>query len=579
MTLSLAVEDYVAIGVMLVVSAAIGLYFRFSGDRQKTMNEFLMGGKNMSIMPVAFSLMATFMSSIAIIGIPAEIYMYGMQMTVWVIGLPFGCAIASYACLPAYYDLNVSTAYEYLELRFGKTTRKVAAFTFIVRSILYTAVVLYSPSLALNAVTSLSTWTSILSLAAVCIFYCSLGGLKAVLWTDVFQATLMFVAVASVVVKGTLDVGFIDLFDISAKGERMTFFNMSPSLTERYTFWNTFVSGLFFGFESFGTNQSQVQRFLSVGNLRKAQWAMFLSVVLTVIFKVFCSLSGMVMYGIYFDCDPMQNPAVHLSSPDQMMPYSIMKLLSNVIFLPGLCIAGMFSGALSSVSSSLNSMTAVTMEDFIRPHCHCKRFTEKWMSRVAKLLAIVFGGLSLLVILCVVNFRGVIEASHVLNTIPIGALAGVYVLAMFTTTANEPGILIGLVSGITVHAWIAIGAYLTKKKIVPLPRSIAGCPAFTNGMSVDENLPLFGQNVSSSFVTEAGNIVEIVSEESRYIFPLYTLSFLWFPVIGMIVSMIVGYLASFLIVIQASMAHLPISPRDLSESVKEENLNLTSETP
>ncbi|GFQ64624.1 sodium-coupled monocarboxylate transporter 1 [Trichonephila clavata] len=521
----------------------------------------------MSIMPVAFSLMATFMSSIAIIGIPAEIYMYGMQMSVWVIGLPFGCAIASYACLPAYYDLEVSTAYEYLEMRFGKTTRKVAAFTFIIRSILYTAVVLYSPSLALNAVTSLSTWTSILSLAAVCVFYCSLGGLKAVLWTDVFQATLMFVAVASVVVKGAADIGFSDIFDISAKGERLNFLNMSTSLTERYTFWNTFLSGLFFGFESFGTNQAQVQRFLSVGNLRKAQQAMFLSVILTVIFKVFCSLSGLVLYGIFFDCDPMQNPAVHLSSPDQMMPYSILKLLSNVTFLPGLCIAGMFSGALSSVSSSLNSMTAVTMEDFIRPHCHWKGFTEKWMSRVAKLLAIVFGGLSLLVILCVVNFRGVIEASHVLNTIPVGALAGVYVLAMFTTTANEPGILIGLVSGITVHAWIAIGAYLTKVKIAPLPRSTAGCPAFTNGTSLEENFPLLGQNVSSSFVTEAGNIAEIVSEENRYIFPLYALAFLWYPVIGMIVSIIVGYLASYLIAAEDSVPTLRLSLHSLIRSL------------
>ncbi|GFT24613.1 sodium-coupled monocarboxylate transporter 1 [Nephila pilipes] len=511
------------------------------------MNEFLMAGKNMSIIPVGFSLMATFMSAIAIIGTPAEIYMYGTQFCVWLIGLPIGCMIASYGCLPTYYDLDVSTAYEYLEMRFGKTTRKIAGFTFILRSIFYTAVVLYSPSLALNAVTGLSTWTSILSLAAVCTFYCSLGGLKAVLWTDVFQATLMFVAVASVVLKGVSDMGFTEILDISDKGGRLIFFNMSPSLTERYTFWNSFLSGIFFGFETFGTNQAQVQRFLSVGNLKKAQWALFLSLILIIIFKVFCFSAGLVLYAIFYDCDPMQNPDIHLSSPDQIMPYSIGKLLANVLFLPGLCIAGMFSGALSSVSSSLNSMTAVTMEDFIRPHCHCKSFTDKWMNRVAKLLAIVFGGLSLLVILCVVNFRGVMEASNVLNGIPVGSIAGVYILAMFTTTANEPGILVGCVSGITVNAWIAIGAYLTKTKVTHLPLSIAGCTASTNETSFADHFHLYAQNSSSLFTTKTENIAEILNEENRFDFPLYTISFWWYPIIGMIVSVTVGYLSSLLI--------------------------------
>ncbi|PRD19848.1 UNVERIFIED_CONTAM: slc5a8 [Trichonephila clavipes] len=237
MAQSLAVQDYDIIFVVLAVSSVIGIYFRFSGGRQKTMEEFLMASKTMAVLPVAFSIMATFMSAIDIIGVPAEIYMYGMQMTTWLLGLPIGSLFASYACLPIYFDLDVSTSYEaialfmdfdlfYLEVRFGKTTRLIAAFSLIVRTVLFTAVVLYTPAIALNAVTGISTWTSILTLSAVCIFYCSLGGLKAVLWTDVFQALLMYIAAISIVVKGTLLLGFWEVVDISEKGGRLEFFKL-----------------------------------------------------------------------------------------------------------------------------------------------------------------------------------------------------------------------------------------------------------------------------------------------------------------------------------------------------------------
>ncbi|GFV11537.1 sodium-coupled monocarboxylate transporter 2 [Trichonephila clavipes] len=137
--------------------------------------------------------------------------------------------------------------------------------------ILYMSVVLYAPSLALNAVTGLSTWASVISLAAVCTFYCSLGGLKAVLWTDVFQALLMYITIIVVVVQITVIVGFNEVYDRAYAGERLILFNFSLDPTERYTFWNTVLSGVLFSFHTFGTNQAQIQRMMSVGNLKKAQ--------------------------------------------------------------------------------------------------------------------------------------------------------------------------------------------------------------------------------------------------------------------------------------------------------------------
>lgn len=108
----LGVVDYVVIGLMLSVSASVGLFFRFTGGRQKTTQEFLMAGKNMSIGPVAFSLMATYMSAISVLGIPAETYMHGTQFLMWMIGMPLGGLIAAYGMLPVFFQMDVSTAYE-----------------------------------------------------------------------------------------------------------------------------------------------------------------------------------------------------------------------------------------------------------------------------------------------------------------------------------------------------------------------------------------------------------------------------------------------------------------------------------
>ncbi|GBN56642.1 Sodium-coupled monocarboxylate transporter 1 [Araneus ventricosus] len=268
----LEIWDYMVIVLVLVVSTCIGLYFRFTGGRQKTLEEFILAGRNMAIFPAAVSILATFLSAIAMLGTPAEVYLYGLQMYAMLLGLPLGYLLCAFGCLPIYFDLNVSTSYEYLEIRFGKTIRNIAAFLFIFRAMFLTSLALYTPSLALNTVTGLSTWTSILTLSVVCSFYCSLGGLKAVIWTDVFQTILMWIPLIAIIVKGTLDIGFREILNMNTEGGRMILFNTSFDLTERYTFWNCVLLGVYIMIEFNTTMQSQVQRLLSVGNFKNAKW-------------------------------------------------------------------------------------------------------------------------------------------------------------------------------------------------------------------------------------------------------------------------------------------------------------------
>ncbi|NWH19328.1 SC5A6 protein, partial [Grus americana] len=143
--------DYSIFALLLVLSSAIGLFYALSGDRQRTVQEFLLANRNMGFLPVALSLLATFQSAVAILGVPSEIYRFGTEY--WFLGCSYflGLLIPAHVFIPVFYRLRITSTYEYLELRFNKTVRVFGTITFIFQMVIYMGVVLYAPSLALNA--------------------------------------------------------------------------------------------------------------------------------------------------------------------------------------------------------------------------------------------------------------------------------------------------------------------------------------------------------------------------------------------------------------------------------------------
>ncbi|GIX74622.1 putative sodium-dependent multivitamin transporter [Caerostris extrusa] len=300
---------------------------------------------------------------------------------------------------------------------------------------------------------------------------------------------------------------------------------------------------------------------LSVGDLRRAQHALLLSLPLILIFNLFTFWDGIVIYALFHDCDPMKDENVNLNSPDQLMPLTILKLFRHIPGLTGLCISGVFSASLSTVSSAVNSLTAVTMEDFIRPYCFCQRLSESWMAFIAKILAVGYGVLTLLLTFIVANFRGVIEASNVVFGMVGGPILGIYSLGMFTKTANEPGTMIGLMVGFVVNAWMGFGSYLTKHHVPALPQSTAGCPVNSTFSPIE-----FVNTTEEVFLEGGIEALGLAQEEEKYIFPVYKMSFMWFPFIGSCVVFLVGYAASFLL---SYWIHIPdVRPENMSPFVE-----------
>ncbi|XP_017598919.1 PREDICTED: sodium-dependent multivitamin transporter [Corvus brachyrhynchos] len=264
--------DYSIFALLLVLSSAIGLFYALTGDRQRTVQEFLLANRDMGCLPVALSLLASFQSAVAILGVPAEIFRFGTEY--WFLGCSYflGLLIPAHIFIPVFYRLRITSTYEYLELRFNKTVRVLGTVTFIFQMVIYMGVVLYAPALALNAVTGFDLWSAVLTMGLVCTLYTTLGGLKAVIWTDVFQTLVMLAGQVAVIVVGAWRVGgMARVWRVAEQEGKIAGIDIDPNPLERHTFWSLAVGGIFMMLSLYGVNQAQVQRYLSARSEREAK--------------------------------------------------------------------------------------------------------------------------------------------------------------------------------------------------------------------------------------------------------------------------------------------------------------------
>ncbi|XP_041952256.1 solute carrier family 5 member 6a isoform X2 [Alosa alosa] len=454
--------DYVIFVILLVASTGIGLFYAFSGGRQRTTQEFLLADRSMSCFPVSLSLLATFQSAVAILGAPSEVYTHGTQY--WFLGCSYflGLLIPAHIFIPVFYRLRLSSAYEYLELRFNKTVRICGTVTFIFQMVIYMGVVLYAPALALNAVTGFDLWGAVLAMGLVCTLYTTLGGLKAVIWTDVFQTIVMFAGQLAVIIVGTHQAGGItEVWRKAQNGNRISGLDLNPDPLERHTFWTLSVGGIFLMLALYGVNQAQVQRYLSSRTEQEAVMSCYVVFPCQQIVLTLGCLMGLVMYARYGEDSPLDKGYVQTN--DQMVLYFVMDVLRDLPGLPGLFVACLFSGALSTISSAFNSLATVTMEDLIKPYFPAMK--ESRATLLSKGLALGFGMVCLAMAYIASLMGSVLQAALSIFGMVGGPLLGVFCLGMFFPWANSVGALVGLVAGLVMAFWIGIGSFVTRLSV------------------------------------------------------------------------------------------------------------------
>ncbi|KAM9388152.1 LOW QUALITY PROTEIN: sodium-coupled monocarboxylate transporter 1 [Phaethornis superciliosus] len=525
--------DYVVFAAMLAVSATIGVYYAFVKRGQETSKEFLIGGRSMTAVPVAISLSASFMSAVTVLGTPAEIYRHGAMFCIFAIAYTVAVLGSSEIFLPVFYKLGITSTYEYLELRFNKNLRLCGTGLFIIQTVLYTGIVIYAPALALNQVTGFDLWGAVVATGLVCTFYCTVGGLKAVVWTDVFQVGIMVAGFSSVIIRAAAVQGGLGrIVNDSYYGGRLNFWDFNPSPFQRHTFWTIVIGGSFTWLGIYGVNQSQIQRYISCKTRFHAKLSLYINLLGLWVILTLSVLCGLALYSIYRDCDPWT--AKKVSALDQLMPYLVMDILSEFPGVPGLFVASAYSGTLSTVSSSINALAAVTVEDLIKPYF--PSLSEKKLSWISKGMSLFYGLVCIAMAALASVLGALLQAALTIFGIISGPLLGMFSLGILCSFANEIGAFVGLLSGFLISLWVGIGSQIyppQENSARPLHLSVAGC------------------NISSVNLTSTAIPLTTILNKPSTARPAladnwYSLSYLYFSTLGTLTTVAVGIIISLL---------------------------------
>ncbi|XP_017764407.1 PREDICTED: sodium-coupled monocarboxylate transporter 2-like isoform X1 [Eufriesea mexicana] len=527
---SFGVIDCAVFAGMLAVSAIIGVYQAYkSRKNEDAVREYLVGGQNMSIFPITMSLIASYISGITILGLPAEMYVYGTQFWSVVIADSFVSLTMAIVYLPVFYDLGITSSYEYLDLRFNGAVRLMGSAIFLVKMLLYIPLVIYVPALAFNQVTGINLHAIAILVCAVCIFYTTLGGLKAVVWTDAIQTIVMFGGVMVIAVIGTNRVGgFEQVWKRNRETDRIEFFDMDIDPTTRHTFWTVVIGNYLNWLASCSVNQAMVQRCLAMSSLKKANITIALMGIGIITIVSLSCYTGIVIFAAFHDCDPITTKQIR--KPDQLLPFYVMGITESIPGLPGLFVAGVFSAALSTMSTGLNSMSGVIYEDMIKPWLRVP-LSETATSRIMKATVVLTGTICVTLVFLVEKLSGLIQAAKSLSGITAGPLLGIFTMGMFFPIANSAGALVGGLVSLNLVAWISFGtqAAISSGKInFPVkPVSVDGC--------------------SESLRNQATNLTVIVETAIKeQPFFLYRMSYLWYTWIGFLTAIFVGLIVSWI---------------------------------
>ncbi|KAK0176391.1 hypothetical protein PV328_000534 [Microctonus aethiopoides] len=491
---------------MLGVSAIVGVYHAYKARKNPdAVREYLIGGQNMSIFPISMSLIASYISGIAILGLPAEMYVYGTQL--WSVVIADACVSLTMAIvyLPVFYRLQITSSYE----------------------LLYIPLVIYVPALAFNQVTGIDLHIVAPLVCAVCIFYTTLGGLKAVVWTDTIQTIVMFGGVIIVAILGTINAGGIDeVWRRNEASGRIEFFNMDPNPTVRHTFWTVVVGNYLNWLATCSVNQAMVQRCLAMPNLKKSNITIMIMAIGIISIVSLSCYTGIVIYATFYDCDPVTTKQIR--KPDQLLPFFVMKISDSVPGLPGVFVSGVFSAALSTMSTGLNSMSGVIYEDMIKPLLK-NPLSQVAASRVMKFLVILIGIICVAFVFLVDKLGGLIQAGKSLSGITAGPLLGIFTLGMFFPSANSTGALTGALISLNLVAWISLGTQT----------------AISNGIINFPVKPVSIEGCSESLKKSSANLTSIIKDAiGEEPFFLYRMSYLWYTWIGFLTAILVGLTVS-----------------------------------
>lgn len=462
-----------SIVLFLYIAAVVGFGCWFA-KRSKTTGEFMAAGGRLPGWAVGLSLFGTFLSSNTFIGNPGKAFGDNWNFFVFSLTLPIGAWIAAKWFVPFYRKTGEISAYDHLEHRFGPWARIYTVICYLLTQISRSGTIMLGVSIGMHAVTGWDIRMIILATGILVTIYTLVGGIEAVIWTDVIQSLVL--SVGAVIVIGLLlfgDPGGGDLFATAGAEDKFSLGSFSLDFTQS-TFWAVLLFGIFINLTNFGIDQNYIQRYHTAKSEAAAKRSLWLGALVYIPVSAMFFLIGTLLYGFYeahgAEMAAIRGMAEEVGKTDAYSDFALPHFMANHLpaGLGGLLVAALFAAAMSTIDTSLNSSATITLRDIFR-----KTSRESSDAVQMKVLhgATIFWGVvgTSVAILLTYDSRNILQIWWDLSGVFAGAMLGLFLLGIISKRADNAAAVTGVIVGVTAIFWMSFAKAPWMPEILRFP--------------------------------------------------------------------------------------------------------------
>ncbi len=447
--------DYAIVVIYLVLLVAMGYSFR----QQNTKKDYFLGGRTLGWQALTLSIMATQLSAISFVSAPAFVGLReggGLQWLSYELGVPLAMLLVLSTILPALYRSGFVSIYDYLEKRFGRSTRILISFVFQFSRAFATGIMIFAVSLILQGTMGIEAWQAIVLTGVITVLYSLQGGMKAVVYGDAIQMIIIVLGTIACIGFGMYYLGgfseFVSKVDPSRlnaiKPESFGFdgegFGLLPMIFGGFVLYASY----------YGCDQTQAQRALAARDTKDLRYMMLANATVRFPITLLYCFSGLIV-GTLAMTESSFMVQIPADNPDWMMPIFILNYLPHGMI--GILVVAILAAAMSSLSSAINSLAAVSIEDYCR--LTNKKLEPEDYLKKAKYVGLVWG-----VVTLVLSFYAgdiaptVIEAINKVGSVFYGPILAVFLLAVIDKSLGAREINIGLITGVLINliVWLTM---------------------------------------------------------------------------------------------------------------------------
>ena len=445
-TVQFGTLNYAILAVYLLGMIGVGLFF---ARKQESAEMFFLGGRKLPWLAVAMSMYASLTSAVTYLGLPGTAYSENIALIIVCIMSPIVAPFILLLFYPVYHRLHVTTSYEYIQQRFGPTARYGVAGLFVLARLGWLGTVVYAPSMAMSIVTGIPLWSCICMMGLLATAYTALGGLAAVVWTDVIQFVILIggaIWVAVSLVNG-VDGGFEAIMALAQETGRL---HIADWKLDLFAMSGPIVAISFFFqlMQDYGTDQVTVQRLMATGSLRNTVKSVAFNACTDFFIIGLLLFIGLGLFA-FFSGSVLPDSI----TGDKVMPYYIIHYLPAGI--SGLLITAVFAAAMSSMDSGINSIATVLINDLKTPFSKITHYELRITDvTLARLITVVLGVLATSLAFYVSTIGGIIKAFASFMSLFSAPVLALFLLGVLTRRGNFQGWLVGLAASVPATLWL-----------------------------------------------------------------------------------------------------------------------------